>query len=372
METKYKNFAPRVGISYAPDAKTVMRTGWGVFYTQDVANSMYFDLARNIAARVTLTSDIANPSLLWSNAIPGGNGAVAQVPPPYAYVAAYDHATSYTMQYLLNIQRQFGPNWVVETGYLGSESHHLYGFQNANQAVPGASGNVSSRLPFPNFGVIQLVADGFNAVYYSGTAKVTRRFSEGLSLTSSYTFSKSIDNSSGIRVQGFDTLFPQNSTCLRCERALSAFDTRHRFVLGSTYDLPVGKGKPLNIKSWAANILAGGWQASASVTIQSGVPQTVTIGGVDNSSTGNSGYDRPIVTLASGGYASHPTPSGWYDRLEAFNVLNHPSWGAPSGNILAGAPFPGAPANAAHQGFGVINSTAIPMRQLQVALKYSF
>jgi len=53
-------------------------------------------------------------------------------------------------------------------------------------------------------------------------------------------------------------------------------------------------------------------------------------------------------------------------------VLNHPSWGAPSGNILAGAAFPGASANAAHQGFGVINTTSIPMRQLQLALKYSF
>ena len=59
-------------------------------------------------------------------------------------------------------------------------------------------------------------------------------------------------------------------------------------------------------------------------------------------------------------------------RLEAFNVFNHPTWGAPNGNILAGAAFPGAPANAAHQGFGVISSTAIPMRQLQVGLKYSF
>jgi hypothetical protein len=421
METKHKNFAPRIGLSYALGDKTVIRTGWGVFYTQDVANSMYFDLSRNIAARVTLTSDIGKPSLLWNNSIPGGSGALAQVPPPYAYVAAYDHATSYTMQYLLNIQRQFGRNWVVETGYIGSESHHLYGFQNANQPVPGTTGNVSSRTPFPNYGVIQLVADGFNANYNSGSLKVTRRFSEGLSLTSSYTYSKSIDNSSGIRVQGFDTLFPQNSTCLRCERALSAFDTRHRFVLGGSYDLPIGTGgRLLNIKRPAINTLAGGWQLSASTTIQSGVPQNITIGGVDNASTGNPGYDRPILTLASRGYAANPSPSRWYDpaafveapagtfgnlgrntmttphlqsidlalhkqfhmpygeqhvvqfRLEAFNVLNHPSWGAPSGNILAGAVFPGAPANAAHQGFGVISSTALPMRQLQVALKYTF
>ena len=59
-------------------------------------------------------------------------------------------------------------------------------------------------------------------------------------------------------------------------------------------------------------------------------------------------------------------------RLEAFNVFNHPVWGAPNGNILAGPTFPGAAANAAHQGFGVISSTAIAMRQLQLGLKYSF
>ena len=59
-------------------------------------------------------------------------------------------------------------------------------------------------------------------------------------------------------------------------------------------------------------------------------------------------------------------------RLETFNTFNHPSWGAPSGNILAGAAFPGASSNAARQGFGVITSTAIPMRQVQLALKYQF
>jgi hypothetical protein len=59
-------------------------------------------------------------------------------------------------------------------------------------------------------------------------------------------------------------------------------------------------------------------------------------------------------------------------RLEAFNVLNHPVWAAPNGNILAGAAFPGQPATNAHQGFGVISGTAIAMRQLQMAPKYSF
>jgi hypothetical protein len=61
-------------------------------------------------------------------------------------------------------------------------------------------------------------------------------------------------------------------------------------------------------------------------------------------------------------------------RLEAFNVLNHPVWSAPNSNILAGAAFPGQPSTNAHQAFGVITSTAngVSMRQIQLALKYSF
>jgi hypothetical protein len=424
METKYKNFAPRVGIAYALNDKTVIRSGFGVFFMQDTGNANYFDMARNIAARVDLTwGNPATPTVTWANAIPGGTGGIAQIPPPYAFVAAYDHATSYTMQYLLNIQRQFGAKWVLEGGYLGSSSRHLYGFVNANQAVPGTVGSVASRQPYTNFGVIQLVGDGFNANYNAGSLKLTRRFSQGLSVTTSYTWSKSLDNSSGVRPQGFDSLFPQDSRCLSCEWALSAFDVRHRWVLGGVYDLPFGRGKRFGINNAVANGVVGGWQVSANTTIQSGVPQTLNIG-FNNSGSNTPQNDRPTYSGTGNGYLSKPAHTSlgltWYDpqsfvvapagtfgdvgrnslitpafqsfdlavhkefhmaynekhslqfRVEAFNALNHPVWGAPNGNIRAGAVFPGAPANAAHQGFGVVTSTALPMRQLQVGLKYKF
>jgi hypothetical protein len=262
-----------------------------------------------------------------------------------------------------------------------------------------------------------LVHDGGNTNYNSGSLKATRRFNRGLSLTSSYTYSKSIDDTSGIRTQGYDTLFPQNSDCITCERGLSSFDTRHRLVTSVVYDLPVGRGRSMNVTNPFADAVIGGWQIGGIWTMQSGLPQVITIGGVDRSGTGN-GYDRPIATLASNGYAANLTPSRWYDpaafveqpagtygnvgrdtmitpairaldfdahkefriheshrlqfRMEAFNVLNHPVWSAPNGNILAGATFPGQPATNAHQGFGVVSGTAIAMRQLQMALKYSF
>jgi Carboxypeptidase regulatory-like domain len=429
MKTDYRNWAPRLGISWSPDSKLVVRAGAGVFYNQDIGNA-YFDMARNIAGRVTQTSGqnggtVGVPNLFYGNAVPGGSGAVAQIPPPYAYADAYSHHTSYTLQYLLNVQRQFGSRTVIEAGYLGNESHHLYGFQDANQAIPygylgnGASTPVSTRLPYLNYGVIQLVHDGGNGVYHALTAKLTRRFGEGLSIVSSYTLAKSIDDTSGIRTQGFDTLFPQNSDCIRCERGLSSFDVRHRSVTSILYELPFGKGRQFNIPNGVLNAVAGGWQTGGIITMQTGVPGTLSIGGVDNAATSDGGYDRPNSTGASV-YAADRTPSRWLNpaafteappgffgsvgrdtiegpgifgfdmeihkqfrmpyreshtlqfRLEAFNVLNHPNWGMPSLNILSGAAFPGQPGTNAHQNFGVVGSTQTAMRQLQLALKYSF
>jgi hypothetical protein len=407
MHTSYTDFAPRVGIAFSPDSKTVIRTGFGMFYNQEIGNA-YFDLARNIAGRVTLTSSPGIPNLFFSNAVPGGSGAIANVPSPFTYAMSVDHHTTYAMQYLFNIQRQVGPNWALEAGYLGGASRHLQGFQDVNQAIPGTVGTVASRAPFPGFSNIQLVQDGGTGDYNALSLKATRRFSQGFSVIGSYTWSKSIDTTSGIRNQGYDTLYPQNSYCLACERGLSSFDTRNRLVTSVLYDLPVGSGRLLNISNPVLNAVIGGWEAGGILTLQSGMPGTLTIGGVDNASTGAGGYDRPNSTGISP-YLNNPTPSRYWNlaafteappgqfgnvgrnsiegpgiiafdaevhkqfampykeghvlqfRFEAFNALNHPSWQMPNLNVLAKG-----------QSFGTVTATAIPMRQLQLGLKYLF
>jgi len=434
QQTRFNDLAPRVGIAWSPDSKTVIRAAFGEFFAQDNGNSMYFDMARNIGVRLTLTATTNGTTwsagsgvesglpATWANAVtpPGAGGSPTAFPPPYAYVAAYSHYTSYTEQYLLNIQRQLGADWSIEAGYLGSESHHLYGFQNANQGIPSPVGAASTHLPFADFGVIQLVRDGVNATYNALSLKVTKRFSKGMSVLSNFTWSKSLDDSSGIRTQGYDTLFPQNSYCIACERGLSSFNVPLRWLTSVLYDVPVGKGKPLNITNGFADAIVGGWEVGGTVITQNGVPVTITIGGVDNSITQN-GYDRPNATGVSPTSGSQTT-AGWYNRaayveaplgtygnvgrdtvasppmfgfdadlhkswkmpyserhqlqlrFEAFNVLNHPNWGGPNGNILAGAAIPGQPANAPHAGFGVISGLLqnTAMRQLQVAMKYTF
>jgi hypothetical protein len=417
MRTSYADFAPRIGIAFSPDSSTVIRAGWGIFYNQEIGNA-YFDLARNIAGRVTLTSTPGAPSIFYSNAVPGGSGTIANVPSPFTYAMSVDHHTTYVMQYLFNIQRQITPNWALEAGYLGGTSRHLQGFQDVNQSIPG-TGSVASRAPYPGFSNIQLVQDGGTGNYNSLGIKATRRFSQGFSVIGSYTWAKSIDTTSGIRNQGFDTLYPQNSYCLACERGLSSFDTRHRLVTSVLYDLPVGNGRMLNITNPILNTIIGGWEAGGILTLQSGMPGTLTIGGIDNASTGAGGYDRPNFTGISP-YVSNPTPSRYWSlaafteappgqfgnvgrnsiegpgiigfdaevhkqfrmpykeghvlqfRFEAFNALNRPNWQMPNLNILAGAAQPGMPNTATHQSFGVVTATSTPMRQIQLGLKYMF
>jgi hypothetical protein len=434
QETRFNDFAPRVGVAYSPDSKTVVRVAFGEFFAQDNGNSMYFDIARNIGVRLTLLANTNGttwgptsgeltglPATYANAATPQGGGVTPSFPAPYGYAAAYNHLTSYTDQYLVNVQRQLSQNWAIEVGYLGSESHHLYGFQNANQGIPGTVGSTASRYPFADFTTLQLVADGINAEYNSLSFKVTKRFSQGVSVISNYTWSKSIDDSSGIRVQGYDTLFPQNSYCQECDRSLSAFNVPQRLITSVLYDLPVGKGRALNVANPVLNAIVGGWQTGGTLTAMAGVPVSLSIGAIDNSETNEAG-DRPNYVSGQSIYASHESPQGWYNpsafveapagtfgnvdrnsinspgiftidaelhkewtmpysehhrlqlRAEAFNVLNHPNFGEPNPNILAGAPIPGAPAGSAHAGFGVISGLApgTTMRQLQVALKYIF
>jgi len=425
MKTRFTDFAPRFGIAWSPDSRTVIRTGFGKFFSQDNANSPYFDLARNLAARVSTIADTGAATtggvpFGYNNAFPSTSGLTVPVGAPYAYSDDPNHHTAYTLQYLFNIQRQFGASWAVEVGYLGSVSHHMAGFYNQNEGIPSTVGTAGSHLPFGDYTFIQSVEDMANGEYNSFSVKISKRFSGGLSLIGAYTHAVAIDDSSGIRVQGYDTLFPQNSYCIRCERGLSSFDTRNRLVVSPLYELPIGKGKLLNINNGFANAIIGGWQVGGILTLQSGIPESLTIGGLDNSLT-QSGYDRPTATgLASS--VSNATPAGWYNRAafieapvgqfgnvgrdtaiapgvysinaevhknfvmpwkehhqvqfraEAFNLLNRPNFGAPNANILAGAAIPGQPSNAPHVGFGQISSLAagIPMRQLQLGLKYTF
>ncbi len=217
----------------------------------------------------------------WDNAV--GSGAVANIPPPYSFSNAYRHKTTYSEVWLFDVQKQFGQNWQLQAGYLGSKSDHLYGFRNANYSVPfgllGADGynangspkSILQRTPYPNYGVIQLVHDIGNANYNAFTFQVNKRFSNGFNLISSYTYAKSLDDTSGIRTQS-SQLFPQNDLCISCEYGPSDFDVKHRVVAGLIYSLPIGPGLLYAPSSKIVEAVIGGWQINVLGTLQTGLP----------------------------------------------------------------------------------------------------
>ena len=112
--------------------------------------------------------------------------------------------------------------------------------------------SILQRTPYPNNGVIQLVHDIGNANYNAFTFQVNKRFSNGFNIISSYTYSKSLDDTSGIRTQSSE-LFPQNDLCISCEYGPSDFDVKHRVVGSLIYNLPIGPGlmyAPSSKRSW--------------------------------------------------------------------------------------------------------------------------
>lgn len=410
------DFAPRIGISWNPTSKWVFRTGAGMFYTQDTGNPR-FDMARNTAGRFRLEADSTTPNVTWANGFASIAGSIPQIANPYSFANIYDRRTPYVMQYLFNVQREFNSNLVLEAGYLGSVSRKLESLRAVNEAIPGATGSVISRSPYPFFGRIQLVDNGGRGNYNSLGMKLTKRYSSGLSALVSYTWAKSIDETSGIRVNDGDTLFPQNSYCMRCERGLSSFDTRHRFVTSLLYDLPVGRGKAMNISNPILNTIVGGWQFGTILTFSTGFPVTVS-SGRDQSNTG-AGFDRPLYISGTDPNLSNHDPQRWYNpasyvlqsfgtfgnvgrntlispsitnidlstmknfkmpfgeshllqfRFEAFNAPNHPNWGNADTNVSQISRD--SAGNITNPGnFGVITGTRGNMRQLQVALKYIF
>ncbi|MBI2686893.1 MAG: TonB-dependent receptor [Acidobacteria bacterium] len=410
------DFAPRIGITWNPSSKWVIRSGAGMFYAQDTGNPR-FDMARNIAGRFRQESSSDRPDRQWANAFKEIAGATAQVPNPYTFANLYDRRTPYVTQYLFNVQREFGSSMALEAGYLGSVSRKLESLRAVNESIPGPTGSILSRAPYPTFGRIQLVDNGGRGNYNSLGVKLTKKYANGFSGLLSYTYAKSIDETSGIRVNGGDTLFPQNSYCMRCERALSTFDTRHRMTTSVLYDLPVGRGRKFEIANSFANAIIGGWQVGSIVTVSTGFPMTVGSGS-DRSNTG-SGNDRPnYISGVDPNLANHD-PQRWFNpaafivqplgtfgnvgrntlispsifnwdfstlknfnlgfaeghqmqfRFEAFNIPNHPNWGNPDAN--AGQIQRDAAGNITNPGnFGVITGTRGNMRNLQLALKYIF
>src|SRR5579863_6214208 len=235
ITTNYRDFAPRLGIAWSPSTKWAVRTGFGIFYSQESKNSI-FDLNRGLGGRtgqVTQTT-YGQPSISYQNFI---NTSALPVTIPLGLTWGADHVqpTTYSMQYVFNVERSLGNSTTLEAGYNGSQSRHLDALINENAPIPGTAAIVT-RLPYPEFaaaGIQFLRPDGVGN--YNGVgAKVSHRVGNSLTALLSYTFSRSLDDSSAIRGPGNDFV-PPNARCRACDYGPSDFDVPQRFVASIIY-----------------------------------------------------------------------------------------------------------------------------------------
>lgn len=344
-KTYHKDFAPRIGFSYAPEAlfgklrQTVVRGGYGIYYSP----LTYGDFGQALTDGFTASPSFSQPfipALLLDSGIPsfppppnldpaqdnggsgGGFGGVTYLAPNYG-------RPGMVQNWDIEVQHQFTADLILSVGYVGNHGTHLrsslaqinnlnpqfFSLGNAlNQPINSSTattlginppfqnfetlygpGTIAQALrPFPQYQSINTdccLENLGQSTYNALLAKLERRFHNGLNLLASYTYSKTLTDADSalpafVAFSGGGSV--QNSYNLKNEKALSYQDIPHTFVVSYIYELPVGKGKKFLNKDGAVDKVLGGWQVGGVQRYQSGQPLAF------GCATGIPGYDGCI------------------------------------------------------------------------------
>lgn len=409
--TDKKQFAPRIGISYAMTPKTIVRAGFGMFYEPEGTggrvnlNSLPFRLSetQNQTQNVAPTRSLGN---FFLGAPLGSALANPQLTPTYLHLKM-----GYNQHYSLNVQQQLSQHDVLEIGYVGNNGRHLQSNNDFNDPTPAppSAGSIQSRRPYQPFSNIAYVSQDLSTNYNSLQMKLEHRMSKGLTGLVAYTYSKFMQFNQAPALGG-------NSGY---EYALSPYDIPHNLAFSETYQLPVGRKRQfLSKANGFVDALLGGWQIQSILVVRSGVPYTPVVAG-DVANTGVGGQRPDSSQYGTPNF--QPTVAAWFDksryivgsriangqpggvprvgtdqyrygqvrantlrtdryrqydasvfknfrmphettlsfRTEFFNLSNTTSFGTPNATVDATAG-------------GQITSTTVPSRDIQFALKYNF
>ncbi len=411
-----KNFAPRVGVAWDPfsNGKTSIRAGFGIFYDEILPKYYFFSGSLN--PPFTQRSSLTNPRFPNLLAAFDPNKILFQLQP-----VNFDLQQPYTMQFNLSVQRALPGSMDITAGYAGSRGLHLLRIGDANLAPETVVNDIKVYNPAagrrnPNFASITQRISDAQSYYNALQLGLGKRFSAGLRAQVSYTFSRSIDDSSGVNSQDYSdgSTYVFDYYDRKADRGLSNYWAQHVFVANWSYDLPFGKSL-----HGAAGVLVKGWQLNNVTTVQSGHPFEVRLSSNRSGNLNTVNYamhERPDLRP---GYSNNPIlggPDQYFDpsafivqtvntrgnlgrntligpglvnvdfsvaksfplgeqrklefRAETFNLANHPNFNVPSGRtfpVSASFPLGLNPA-----GLGVISSTVTRSRLIQLGLKLSF
>jgi len=463
-QTTSHPFSPRVGIAWSPDklrGRTVIRGGFGMFVSPNTvanlngngtysSNPLINQEGFSASTAFSAPGAVVTPANTLSNPFPTG---LLQPVGSAAGLATFEGQTlsflnpnaknPYSLRWNLDLQHTIGKSLLLEAGYIGNHAVHLpvavtqlNGIPrqylstlatrdaSVNTALSASTPNpfsgLNTSLNTPTTTVGQLLAPypqfpvGTSAGGYSGSSgiieqnlsigssyfdavafRAEKRLSNGLSLTGNYIFSRLIER---------DTWLNDSDPGL--EKRISPFDHTNRFVVASSYELPVGKGKAVSFQNKIAEAVLGNWLVNGIYTYQTGGPILWTNGStntpgdyvyyggagaltVDPRNTNSAAFNNSLfATNSAQTFAYHirtfsttfpnlrmdginqldsslmkrftVTEKSYLQlRFEAFNVMNHASFSAPS-------------TTATSSGFGLITAQANRSRQIQFGARFVF
>jgi hypothetical protein len=322
----YGGFAPRLGVSYALNDKTVLRAGWGIFYDRayypDWGGGMNTEgFNSNPAFSSTLGG--LDPAFYLQDGFPQ-----SFTPPPFIqsdydngkgiYYRALDaNERARSQQWSLSVDHRLSPGFTVSLAYVGTRGKRLFSnnypvnvldpnylslgnalndeFQSGDTSLHGvpvpydgwieqmqngscAPSLAQALLPYPQYcgTLVALNENHGTTTYHSLQAKVEKRFTSGTFLLVSYTLSRTWTSASDATQKSAETWNGAGGLISPYEQdrnwALSADDVTHVLSAALVWDIPVGKGKKFVDKGGAANALLGGWTLSTIFRYSSGLP----------------------------------------------------------------------------------------------------
>ncbi len=306
--TDTNNIMPRIGFAYKLTNRTVIRSGYGIFYgyLEPYGDTEYLIGNPPNAYGVTLTSSPTVPAVIFQQGPPARSLELARAT-GLTFVAYQRHGDQGNgQQWNFDIQRELSRDWLFEIGYSGSKGTHLLRQYDGNFSPPGP-GDINAKRRYQKAAIpgTSIVTSplgpmyGYNwngnSIYHALLAKLEKRFSSGFTLLTSYSFSKAIGDTCGHAAAGnTGGCGYQDIRNLRPERSAANEDVPHRFVASGVYELPFGKGR-----HWGAGLPAaaeavfGGWSLGSIVLYASGRPYSPTVSG-NPANTGTFGVvNRP-------------------------------------------------------------------------------
>ena len=312
------NFAPRFGIAYSVNDKTVIHGGFALVYgpSPQAAAGTIGPYGFRVQNNWITSLDGITPYNTLDNPFPGGFSPVPGAAQGLATGAGgtiegflRKTVSPYVEQYLLNIDRELPGKAHLEVGYVGNHGLQLqqsreggidfdqlpisnlslgshlndlvtnpfYGSGVGGVLAAPTVGRAQLLRPYPQFSsVLPLFLPGGQTKYDSLQAKIEKRTSFGLEVNASYVFSKTYDTNTT----------HQDSYNPSADYAVAAQHSPHRLVAGYTYQLPVGIGRHFGSSMpRTVDALVGGWQVNGITTLQSGNPLQVTASNVAGIST---------------------------------------------------------------------------------------